>query len=102
MTSYRRNFVPGGLYFFTLAIANRHSDLLLTHVDALKQAIHAEKAAASVCGRRSGHSAGSSARDLEPAAGRQRFLHALAINQEPLRESVTKGGAAQCCSNNSQ
>ena len=43
MTSYRRNFVPGGLYFFTLALANRHSDLLLTHVDTLKQAIQAEK-----------------------------------------------------------
>ncbi len=43
MTSYRRNFLPCGLYFFTLAIANRHSDLLLTHADILKQAIHAEK-----------------------------------------------------------
>ncbi|MGV8893080.1 MAG: REP-associated tyrosine transposase [Burkholderiaceae bacterium] len=43
MTSYRRNSVPGGMYFFTIAIANRHIDLLVKHADILKQAIHAEK-----------------------------------------------------------
>jgi len=38
MTSYRRNFVPGGCQFFTLNLADRKSRLLTEHVDGLRAA----------------------------------------------------------------
>lgn len=36
MVRYRRNFVPGGTYFFTLTLADRASSTLIDHVDALR------------------------------------------------------------------
>ena len=38
MTSYRRNFVPGGSYFFTVNLAERRLQHLTEHVDALRSA----------------------------------------------------------------
>ena len=38
MTSYRRNFVPGGSYFFTVNLANRRSRLLTEEVNRLRSA----------------------------------------------------------------
>ena len=38
MTSYRRNFVAGGRYFFTVNLAERRLRLLTEHVDALRAA----------------------------------------------------------------
>ncbi|ULL00016.1 transposase [Bradyrhizobium sp. I71] len=38
MTSYRRNFVPGGSYFFTVNLADRSLSLLTAHVDLLRAA----------------------------------------------------------------
>jgi putative transposase len=38
MTNYRRNFVPGGSYFFTVNLADRSSRLLTDHVDLLRTA----------------------------------------------------------------
>ncbi len=38
MTNYRRNFVPGGSYFFTVNLENRRSQLLTDHIDALRAA----------------------------------------------------------------
>jgi putative transposase len=38
MTSYRRNFLPGGSYFFTVNLANRRSRLLTEHVELLRTA----------------------------------------------------------------
>ena len=38
MTNYRRNFVPGGSFFFTLNLAERRRRLLSTHIDLLRQA----------------------------------------------------------------
>jgi putative transposase len=38
MVRYRRNFVPGGTYFFTVALADRASETLIHHVDALRMA----------------------------------------------------------------
>ena len=35
MVRYRRNFVPGGAYFFTVTLADRKSSALVQHVDAL-------------------------------------------------------------------
>ena len=38
MTSYRRNFIPGGCFFFTVNLADRRLRLLTEHVDALRSA----------------------------------------------------------------
>lgn len=39
MTDYRRNFVPGGSYFFTVAAADRSSRLLVDNMDLLRDAL---------------------------------------------------------------
>jgi len=39
MPDYRRNRVPGGTFFFTVNLPGRHSDLLVTHIDALRTAV---------------------------------------------------------------
>ena len=36
MVAYRRNFVPGGTFFFTVVLADRRSSLLIDHVDSLR------------------------------------------------------------------
>lgn len=41
MTAYRRNRLAGGTYFFTVALADRHSDLLVREIDALRAAVQA-------------------------------------------------------------
>ena len=38
MVKYRRNFVPGGTYFFTAALADRTSSTLVDHIGALRTA----------------------------------------------------------------
>ena len=38
MVRYRRNFVPGGTFFFTLALADRRSSVLVEHVQLLRSA----------------------------------------------------------------
>ena len=38
MVRYRRNFVPGGTYFFTVTLTDRTSSILVQHVDALRLA----------------------------------------------------------------
>jgi putative transposase len=39
MPNYRRNWVPGGTFFFTVNLLDRHSDLLVTQIDALRAAV---------------------------------------------------------------
>ncbi len=39
MPDYRRNRVLGGTYFFTVNLLNRRTDLLVRHIDVLRQAI---------------------------------------------------------------
>ena len=39
MPEYRRNRVPGGCYFFTLALADRRSDFLVREITALRAAV---------------------------------------------------------------
>jgi putative transposase len=38
MVRYRRNFVPGGTYFFTVTLADRRSTMLIDHVAASRAA----------------------------------------------------------------
>jgi putative transposase len=39
MPDYRRIRVPGGTYFFTINLLERRSDLLVRHIDALREAV---------------------------------------------------------------
>ncbi len=41
---YRRVRIEGGCYFFTVALEDRKSDLLVTNIDALRAAVKAVKA----------------------------------------------------------
>ena len=38
MVGYRRNFVPGGTYFFTVTLADRNSKILVDRIDLLRGA----------------------------------------------------------------
>ena len=42
MTEYRRIYRPGGIYFFTLILADRRQDWLISHIAALKQSVRIE------------------------------------------------------------
>ncbi len=44
MVRYRRNYVPGGTYFFTVTLRDRRADWLVRHVDALRLAFKQVKA----------------------------------------------------------
>jgi putative transposase len=44
MTSYRRSFVAGGSYFFTVNLAERRLRLLVEHVDTLRSAFRQVRA----------------------------------------------------------
>jgi putative transposase len=44
MTSYRRNFIPGGTFFFTVNLAERRLRLLTEHVGALRAAFRRTRA----------------------------------------------------------
>ncbi|KRA51256.1 transposase [Pseudoxanthomonas sp. Root65] len=39
MTNYRRTFIPGATYFFTVNLADRRTTLLVDHIDLLRDAI---------------------------------------------------------------
>ena len=43
MVNYRRNFVPGGTYFFTVALLDRSSRRLTEHIELLRAAFCAVK-----------------------------------------------------------
>ena len=43
MVGYRRNFIPGGTYFFTVTLADRRSNALVDHIGALRSAFRAAR-----------------------------------------------------------
>jgi REP-associated tyrosine transposase len=43
MPDYRRNRIPGASYFFTVNLFERSSDLLVVHIDALREAVRTVK-----------------------------------------------------------
>ena len=43
MPRYRRNYVAGGTYFFTVNILQRHQSLLTDHVDRLRESVRKVK-----------------------------------------------------------
>jgi len=44
MPDYRRNRIPGGTYFFTVNLLERSSSMLVTHIDALRDAVRTVRA----------------------------------------------------------
>jgi putative transposase len=44
MKTYRRNRVPGGTYFFTVNAQDRQSQILVDHIDLLREAVRVVKA----------------------------------------------------------
>jgi putative transposase len=44
MPNYLRNFVPGGTFFFTVNLLERDRDLLVRHVDVLRDAVRTVRA----------------------------------------------------------
>ncbi|CAM2949420.1 REP-associated tyrosine transposase [Legionella worsleiensis] len=44
MVNYRRNFVSGGTFFFTLTLRNRKSSVLIDQIHLLKEAVQITKA----------------------------------------------------------
>ena len=45
MTAYRRPHIPGGCFFFTVNLLERRSDLLVRHIEELRAAVRACRAA---------------------------------------------------------
>ncbi len=45
MTSYRRAKIPGGVYFFTVNLAERKRTILVDHIDLLKRMLREEQKA---------------------------------------------------------
>ena len=45
MSNYRRIWVPGGTYFFTVKLADRKRRLLIEHVDVLRESFHVTRVA---------------------------------------------------------
>jgi putative transposase len=43
MPNYRRTFVPGGCWFFTVNLLDRRETLLVDHIDALREALAATR-----------------------------------------------------------
>lgn len=43
MSNYRRHYLPGGTWFFTVNLQNRRSDLLTRHIDTLRMATQCVK-----------------------------------------------------------
>ena len=39
MVQYRRNLVAGGTYFFTVTLVDRRSNLLIRHIDVLRESL---------------------------------------------------------------
>jgi putative transposase len=43
MVVYRRNFIPGGTFFFTVTLADRRSRVLVDRIDLLRNALRASR-----------------------------------------------------------
>jgi putative transposase len=43
MVRYRRNFIPGGTFFFTVTLADRRSTALVDFIDRLRAAFRATR-----------------------------------------------------------
>jgi len=44
MPNYRRNFIPGATYFFTVTLLDRRADTLTKHIDLLRDTLRKVRA----------------------------------------------------------
>ena len=98
MPNYRRAFVPGGCWFFTVNLLDRRQTLLVDQIETLRAAVAATRQNdaftidAIVVLPDHLHAVWSS------ACRRFRFLDTLATDQEPLRKGVAEARSSQRCS----
>ena len=90
MPNYRRAFVPGGCWFFTVNLLDRRQTLLVDQIETLR---------AAVAATRQSHAFTIDAIVVlpdhlhtiwEPACRRFRLFDALAVNQESFRQSIAE------------
>ena len=86
MPDYRRNRVPGGTLFFPVNLLDRHSDLLVTQIDALRNAVSAGARPRRVPHRRLGRASRPHALPVDPAGRRCRLSRSLARDQDRILE----------------
>jgi hypothetical protein len=84
MANYRRNFLPGCSYFFTVNLADRRGALLTDHIDLLRAAFRQVRARHPFMIEAAAILPAHLSRDLDYARRRCRFRHALAPDQKRL------------------
>ena len=78
MPNYRRAFIPGGTWFFTVNLLQRHgNDLLVREIDLLRASVRHVKRR-----YRLGCVTGTSALRIDIAPRRQRFQLTLAFDKK--------------------
>jgi hypothetical protein len=93
MTSYRRHFVPGGSYFFTVDLPDRRLRLLTDQIEVLRTvSIYANST--SVHGRRYCRVTGPPAHHLDFPQGGVGFCAPLAAHQSELLAKPAATGAS--------
>ena len=94
MPKYRRDFLPGGTFFSTVALLERKRDLLVSEIDLLRDSVRRVRC---VRVRRVGGVAGSSALHLDVAGGRCGFRDPLASVVGAVAGGCASGGSAYDC-----
>jgi hypothetical protein len=95
MPNYRRAFVPGGCWFFTVNLLDRRQTLLVDQIEFLRAAVAATRQSYAFTIDAFVVLPRSPARGLESACRRFRFLDALAADQEPLRKGIAEARSSQ-------
>src|SRR5947208_1227164 len=91
MPDYRRNRVPGGTFFFTVNLLDRHSELLLTQIDALRDAVRQVRRRAPF---RIDRPSRAHALPVDLAASRCRLPRSVARDQDCFCKIVARRQAA--------
>src|SRR5215218_2863431 len=95
MPNYRRAFIPGGCWFFTVNLLERRRTLLVDHIDSLRSVDRQDAPQVSFRDQRFRRVTEPPARDLDAAAGRCGFLHSLASYQDRLRQIIPEAGTTE-------
>src|SRR5260370_40426548 len=93
MPDYRRKRVPGGTFFFTVNLLDRRSNLLVTNIDALRDAVRRVRAR-TFSHRLLGRPPRPHALSVDVAARRCRFSRSVASDQDRVREIAADRRAA--------
>jgi hypothetical protein len=84
MPHYIRAFVPGGTFFFTVALLERRRKLLTEHIDLLREVFPGSPPTPPLYQRGHRHFAGSLALHLDVTSWGGGFLQPLARYQSPI------------------